>query len=205
MRMGYSFYFADKGLSSTGTESAIEGSYYFNKKWGIGGELIFVHHPFKKGTWKKDIFKVNEVYFGDSQMNMQSIGMFNFMTGPQYAQPLGSNFLLQVKAVAGLSSGIKGRIDGIRDVRGDDKEPAPMNFLITEYKPLPAFVCGTGLSVTGILSSHTGISLFVDYKYSKPAFKFKFPEQYSIQQQPYSEHVSINNLSIGFRLTTLLY
>jgi hypothetical protein len=199
--VGYSFYFDNKGFHPMGTGSAVEGFYYFCKNWGIGSEVIFTHCPFKKENWETDIFNFENTQIKESKINIQSAGIFDFMAGIEYAKPLGSKFLLQIKALAGLRAGLKGQV-GIEGVRKEQGKNVPINLSLLEYKPLPTSVYSLGVAFTGIMTSHAGLSLFVDYKYSYPSFEVKSLKQASIlRQQRQSERISINSLTTGLRFT----
>jgi membrane-associated phospholipid phosphatase len=196
--LGYSFYFDNKGFCSLGTGIAVEGFYYFSKNWGIGSEIAFTHYPFKKESTGTDVFNFKDMQISEPRINIQSAGIFDFMAGMEYSRPLGSKFLLQARAMAGLAAGVKGEVSIDGTVPGEN---TPVSLSLLEYRPLPAPVCGIGVAFTGMMASHVGLSLFADYKYSSPVFEFKFSGQPAAQQQRHTSRTPINSLTVGLRLT----
>jgi membrane-associated phospholipid phosphatase len=199
--IGYSLHVDNKGVHPMGTGSAVEGFYYFSKNWGIGSEVIFTHYPFKKESRGTDILNFENTQFKESRINIQSAGIFDFMAGIEYARPLGSKFLLQIKTLAGLTVGVKGQVD-IEGIRNEKGKNVPVNLSLLEYKPLPAPVYGLGVAFTGMMTSNTGLSLFVDYKYSASSFELKSLKQTSIlRYQSQTKRIPINSLTTGLRFT----
>jgi membrane-associated phospholipid phosphatase len=198
--VGYSFYFDKKGFYPLGTGIAVEGFYYFSKNWGIGSKAVFTHYPFKNESLGTDIFDFEEIQIKEPQMNIQSAGICDFMAGIEYSRPLGSKFLFQAKAMAGLAAGVKGEISIDGTVAGKD---IPLSLSLLEYKPLPAPVCGIGVAFTGMMASHIGLGLLVDYKYSSPVFEIQFSRQAAVRQQQQRSTVRtpINSLTVGLRFT----
>jgi membrane-associated phospholipid phosphatase len=202
MHVGYSFYLDNKGVHPMGIGSAVESFYYFSKNWGIGSEVVFTHYPFKKENWETDIFNYKNIQIKESKINIQSTGIFDFMAGIEYAKPFGSKFLLQIKALAGLSTSVKGQVS-IEGIRKEQEKNVPISLSLLEYKPFPTPVYGLGVACTGMMTSNAGLSLFVDYKYSNPSFEVKPLKQVIIlRQQRHTERISINSLTIGLRFTT---
>jgi membrane-associated phospholipid phosphatase len=199
--VGYSFYLNNKGFHPMGTRSAIEGFYYFSKNWGIGSEVIFTHYPLKKESRRTEIFNSENIQIKDPKINIQSAGIFDFMVGMEYARPLGSKFLLQIKAMTGLTASVRGQV-GIEGIRKEQEKNVPISLSLFEYKPFPAPAYSLGVALTGMMTSNAGLSLFVDYKYSTSTFELKSLKQTSIlRQQRYTKRISINSLTTGLRFT----
>jgi membrane-associated phospholipid phosphatase len=93
VRFGRSFYAGNAGLfGKPGWEGVMEGTCFFNKKWGIGGELGFMHIPFEREV-----------------RGMQSVGLSSLMAGGYYSKSIGKKFILQGKALTGIGIGKTGR------------------------------------------------------------------------------------------------
>jgi membrane-associated phospholipid phosphatase len=198
--VGYSVYFDKRTFYPAGTATAIEGFYYFRKNWGAGGKIIFSHCPFRNESMGIDIYDVGDIQIENPQTNIQSAGMFDFLAGTEYTLPLGSKFLMQIKAMAGLAAGVKGEASIEGTTRDKNGNPVPVNISLLEYRPFPAFTCSTGIAFTGMMASHVGLSLFIDCKHSSPVFEFKSSPQISTQQR-HTERIPVNSLSAGLRLT----
>jgi membrane-associated phospholipid phosphatase len=197
--VGYSFLFDKKGVYPLGTGIAVDGFYYFSKNWGIGSKVVFTHYPFKNESLGTDIFDFEDIQIKEPQMNIQSAGMFDFMAGIEYSRPLGSKFLLQARAMAGLAAGVKGEVSIDGTVSEKD---VPVSLSLLEYRPLPAPVYGIGVAFTGMMASHVGLSLFIDGKHSSPVFEFQFSKQSAMQQQQRrTVRTPINSMTVGLRLT----
>lgn len=204
-RMGYSFDITGGDFSVLGVESSVEGAFYFNKRWGIVGEIIFGNYPIENQEWPDGDFELPEIIIRNPQQDFQSMGMFYFMAGPQYTKMLGSKFLLQVKATAGITIGTKGEMSlyGV----AQDKETGMQEDItlpLVEYKPRNSFVAGTGISFTAMMAPRIGLTWFTDYKYSRLTFDITparktFGEQLDYIQEKGS--MSLNNLSSGLRFT----
>jgi hypothetical protein len=201
--MAYSYCFGSRGAAFSGIEGVLEGAYYFNKRWGMGGKVIFAHFPFMDEDLDEDNFVYKGVQVQKGLLNEQAMGMLSLLVGPQYARTLGSKFLLQVNALAGITVGVKGNININGTFVGENNTSGPITIPLVSYQPLAAFTCGTGFSLTCMMTPRIGISLFSDYKYSKPTFKFTIADELNDfpDEKDLTEQVTVNNLSTGLRFT----
>lgn len=204
VRMGYSFSFDASDISPLGLETAVEGAYFLNKKWGIGGEITFGNYPFPdKAGWTDDMeADFSEAGVTNPKVTLQSIGLLNFMAGPHYAHKLSSKFMLQAKAMTGIMIGPSGLVQ----VEGEIEHEGmmrPFNLPLVEYKPRLSWVGGVGVSLTGMVAPRIGLNLFVDYKYANPTFDISPAENFTGEEFDdlhTSTKASLNNISTGLRL-----
>ena len=170
-RMGYSFDITGGEFSALGMESSIEGAYYFNKRWGLVGEITFGNYPLKNPKWQDGDFELSKIIIKNPQQNFESMGMLYFMAGPQYTKILGSKFLLQVKAVAGITVGTKGEMNlyGIAENKETGMQ-MEITVPLVDYKSRKSFVMGAGGSFTAMMTPRVGVTWFLEYKYSRLIF-----------------------------------
>lgn len=207
-RLGYSIDLSGDRISSLGIESAIEGAYYFNKHWGIVGEAIFGNYPFPNQDWEHGDLEFSNIILKSPQQELESAGFVYLMVGPQYAKSLGSMFLLQAKATAGVMIGLKGdlNLSGVAEnTLTGQKTDIVLPFL--EYSPQTSLAAGVGVSLTAMMTPKLGLTLFTDYKYAEPVFKITpsqktFGEQLNMIEERSS--TTISDLSTGLRFTIFI-
>lgn len=204
-RLGYSIDLSGKNIASLGVESTLEGAYYFNKNWGIMGEVIFGNYPFPNQAWEHGDLEFSEVILRSPQQELESAGFIYLMTGPQYAKFLGSIFLLQAKVSVGTLIGLNGNLNlhGVAENKTTgQKSDIVLPFL--EYNPRTCLVAGAGISLTAMMTPRIGLSLFTDYKYAEPAFDI-YPARKTFSDQLSSlrerQFTQLSNLSTGLRFT----
>lgn len=143
-------------------EAGLEGAYFFNKHWGLGGDMSFTSFPISKGD-ATDPESFEE--FGKVDMITQSIGTLNFAVGPYYALELSKKWLFMAKAHLGVNFGAKGKIsyefEKVHPELGKDLD-------ILTFKPKGAFRATTGTSITYKFNDEIGLAFYIDYHYTKP-------------------------------------
>lgn len=207
-RIGYSIDLGGSRISSLGLESAIEGAYYFNKYWGVGGEVIFGNYPFPNQDWEHGDLNLGEFVLRSPQQELESAGFLYLMAGPQYAKPLGSVFLLQTKLTGGVMIGMNGALNLSGKLEHQTtREEQYITFPLLEYHPRTSLAVGAGASLTAMMTPRLGLSLFADYKYAKPVFKIS-PSQttFGDQLNTLSDRASANmsDLTTGLRFTVFI-
>lgn len=201
IKFGQSFYI--DGLNSfgkLGLEGALEGAYFFNRKWGIGGELGFMHIPFENEVL--DISQWGDESIVNPQMDIQSLGFSSLMVGGYYSKFLSSKFILQSKLLTGIGTGIGGNID-IRAEKEENGIPVEVNMPLMEYSVGKAWIVGGGVSLTMMAAPTLGVSLYVDYKYANPKTKISVSKYYQDDNRLIEqERMSISTLSGGLKLVS---
>ncbi len=201
VKFGQSFYL--DGLNSfgkLGLEGALEGAYFFNRKWGIGGELGFMHIPFENEAL--DISQWEDESTVNPQMDIQSMGFSSLMVGGYYSKFLSSKFIFQSKLLTGIGTGIGGNVD-IRAERQENGIPLEVNIPLVEYSVGKAWLVGGGVSLTMMAAPTLGISLYADYKYANPEAKISVSKYYQDEDRLLEqERLSISALSGGLKLVS---
>lgn len=206
VKFGQSFYLDNlMSLDNMGLEGAIEGAYFFNRKWGIGAELGFMHIPFEREAISS--FGLDDLYLDEDiinpQIDMQSLGLTSLMIGGYYSKFIGSKFILQGKILTGISLGIGGDID----INGEEKnsiEHESVNIPLMEYTLNKALIVGAGTSFTAMIAPTLGISLYIDYKYTNPKAKVKISKYYLDVEDKFvaNNRLPISALSGGLKITS---
>lgn len=201
IKTGSAFYLDMDSFGSMGLEGAIEGAYFFNKRWGIGGELSFMHFPFKQATL--DILSESELAEGfvNPEIDIQSLGFTSLMVGGYYSKFLSSKLILQGKVLTGIGTGVGGDIDIKAEIEGESGEN---NIPFMEYSVKKTWVAGGGVSLTALIAPTLGLSVYVDYKYANPQTKISLSKYYPEIGDTYSdqERLPINALSGGLRIVS---
>lgn len=201
IKLGQAYYIDASYIGNLGIEGAIEGAYFFNKRWGIGGEIGFMHMPFEQESIQ-DWTEVVEV-LDDPYLDMESQGMSTFMLGGYYSKFLGKKWLLQGKVQAGLGIGVGGNIDIVGD-QLDNGVPVEVKVPFLKYNVQNTMVAGCGVSFTFMVAPTLGLSIYTDYKYANPKTRMTDSDYY--QDLPdedkfdESDHLPVSALSGGLRL-----
>lgn len=202
VRAGQSFYIDTRSLEKFGLEGAIEGAYYFNNKWGIGGEIGFLHMPFDRDAVDiKDFGNIPKE--ANPQIDIESFGFSSFMVGGYYAKILSNKFILQGKVLTGLGVGVGGEVN-IEFDQTEGKQTRTITQPIMDYDVKTTWVVGGGVSITGLVAPTLGLSLFVDYKYANPSAKITLSEFYTGIDDRFIEksRLKISALTAGVKISS---
>lgn len=204
VRLGQAFYLDDfKSFGKLGLEGALESAYFFNRKWGIGGEIGFMHMPFEREAI--DLFEWDELppNISNQQLDVQSLGFASLMVGGYYNKTLSSKFLLQGKVLTGIGTGIGGNIDFIAD-RDENGVVSEIDVPFLEYSVATSWVVGGGISLTGMVAPTMGLSLYADYKYANPKSKISVSKYYEEIEEKLldDDRMPISSLTFGLKLVS---
>jgi hypothetical protein len=204
VRFGQSFYIDNlKSFEKFGLEGAVEGAYFFNRKWGIGAELGFMHIPFKRESL--DLLEWDGLPEGvmNPQIEMQSLGLSSLVVGGYYSEFIGKKFILQGKALTGIGIGIGGDID-IHAGRKVNGEQIEMNIPLMEYTINNAWIIGGGISLTMMIAPTLGVSLYADYKYTNPKARMYVSKYYPDMDDKFLDdgRLPVSALSRGLKLVS---
>lgn len=188
--------------SQTGFEAGLEGAYYFNENWGVGGDFSFVSFPIST-----DDIAVSDPDFASAtaQIVTEPIGALNFTVGPHYSYRIAPGWVAQARIGAGVSFGASGKISFKVADFDDDNNIINDEFALLTYKPDTAFKMNGGLSLTYMLNPELGITAYSDYHYSNPMFTFTFADNVTDAEPlniiSVSERDRIDYFTAGLRLT----
>jgi membrane-associated phospholipid phosphatase len=201
VKFGQTFYMDGlKSFGKLGLEGTLEGAYFLNKKWGIGGELGFMHIPFKPAAMEWDELPED---IANPQTDVQSLGFPALMVGGYYSKILGRMFILQGKILAGIGAGIGGDID-LRAERKTGEKWVETTIHLAEYSVKNTWVIGGGASLTMMVAPTLGLALYADYKYASPKAKISISEYYREMEDESSNdsQMILSALSVGLKLAS---
>jgi membrane-associated phospholipid phosphatase len=204
VRFGQSFYIDNLvSFGKLGLEGAVEGAYFFNKRWGIGAELGFMHIPFERKALDMMEWGGLPENIVNPRMDTQSLGLSSLMIGGYYSKFVGKKFILQGKVLTGAGIGTGGNID-MRAEKRINGGRAEINIPLMEYSINNTWIIGGGASLTMMIAPTLGISLYADYKYAHPEAKLSISNHYSDIEDKFltDECLSISALSGGVKLVS---
>lgn len=202
IKLGNAFYLDGlKSFDKLGLEGAMEGAYFFNKKWGIGGELGFMHMPFEQEVI--DLFDQEDLPedITNTRMDVQSLGFTSLMIGGYYSKALGAKLILQGKILTGFGTGIGGNMN-IKADRNIDGVISEIDIPFMEYTVGSSWMIGGGVSLTGMVAPTLGLALYMDYKYTNPKIETSVSKYYEdIDNRLLDKgRLPISSLSAGLKL-----
>lgn len=182
----------------TGFEFGLEGAYFFNKNWGIGGNFSFSSFPispirfdFDDPTWKSfDIVT-------------QSLGFINMDIGPYFAYEFSDKWLMMLKTTIGYSSPSSGKVlikNELIDLPNNEYE-------VASYRPSKSIRWTNGVSATYKLNPNLGVSAYANYSLSDSEIFYSFAEELKNDEEigEFFNNVSnkekINYFTLGLKLT----
>jgi membrane-associated phospholipid phosphatase len=195
---GRSFYIDDlKSFGELGWEGAVEGAYFFNRRWGAGAELGFMHIPFEREAMDFPEWDGLPEGIMNPQIDIQSLGLSSLMAGGYYAKFLGKKFILQGKALAGIGIGTGGSIDFRAEGKAGD-----IHIPLMKYSINRTWMIGGGVSLTMMIAPTLGLSLYADYKYVNPKTEISISKYYPDleDESPDAGRLPISALSGGLKL-----
>lgn len=149
----------EPGISSkSGFKIATEGAYFFNKNFGVGGEIGFQSFP---NTIDPVIIEEFKGYGYD--IIAQSAGNRLYYTGLFYQVPFGKN-AIGTKLLAGVISGPSMEIY-IREIveNPDSSDPPAEETIYQQLNPNTTFGMETGVYYKRILNDNLSINAYFDY------------------------------------------
>ncbi|MTG97278.1 MULTISPECIES: phosphatase PAP2 family protein [Myroides] len=189
----------NESLAKMGWEAGLEGAYFFNRHWGIGGQIMVASFPFSE-----EKLSAPENHQIDAKVLSESMGNLTFSVGPYYAFHFGEKWNLMLKALGGYSTGADGNIS--LKVRSSDIDIPDLEngqLQIASYKPADTFQFTAGMALTYNITDNLGVTLYSDFNHSQA--KMKYTINKSILEEGDSQintfHQPFNYMSLGFRLT----
>lgn len=189
----------EEALAKLGWEAGLEGAYFFNKHWGLGGQIAVASFPFSED-------KVNDPDAPNikGKVLSQSMGNLTFSVGPYYAIHFSDRWNLMIKALGGYSIGADGNISLkvlSHEVHIPELEDGKVQ--LAEYKPANVFQFTTGLALTYNITDNLGITAYSDFNHSQSKITYKINDDILEEGDLKINTVKhpLNYLSMGVRLT----
>lgn len=191
------------GLSQSktiGFEAGLEGAYFFNKHWGVGGEMSFNTFPVRAVSLPTDDPDIQNL-----RLTTESIGLLNFSVGPYFAYDINKDVQLKLKANAGYSKAATGKI--YAEFNDMDETPEKQNLHLASYIPSNAFRFGTGIDLTYKFNSQIGLTGYADFYRTSSKITYEFEEpvldeiELANELNNSSSRENISYVSLGLKLT----
>ncbi|RQO70616.1 PAP2 family protein [Pedobacter sp. KBW06] len=190
-----------------GFNYGLEGAWFINKNFGIGGEFAFTSFPLNSD--KVDLGpELGEISNG---LFTQALGVRYLNIGPYFSLPLANNWFVTAKLNAGLSSGSNGNI--ILNIKEEyQKEYGTAELPYLKYKPRAAFSWSAGMGIQKRIGRNTAIKAYTTYFNS--AHKFDMQGLQDIDDDghyiyeplpPDYNKTRFNHLTFGLGITAFLW
>jgi membrane-associated phospholipid phosphatase len=192
-----------------GWEAGLEGAYFFNKSWGLGGQFSITSFSINRQSVLDEAEEDESLKELDPNFITESLGTMNFLIGPYYSLDLSKNWNLMFKGLIGYSIGAKGNIDVrfnsaiLQEMDPDfNIEEDEITIKLASYKPLNTFKLTGGMSLTYNINEQIGISLYSDFHHSKPIMAYSFDEDLfdGVDAEEVKSRHQLNYFSIGLNL-----
>lgn len=188
-----------ESLAQLGWEAGIEGAYFFNKHWGLGGQIAIASFPFSE-----DKVDTPDEPTIDAKILSESMGNLTFSIGPYYAIHFSDQWNLMIKALGGYSVGAHGTISlKVLSHEVNIPEMQEDKVQIAEYKPANVFQFTGGLALTYNITDNLGATIYSDFNHSQSKITYKIDDNILEPEEPQINVVKhpFNYLSTGIRLT----
>lgn len=176
--------------SETGFRISSEGAYFFNKYFGIGGEIGFQSFP---NSIDSDV----ELEFNNLGYEIlpESSGNTMYYAGGYFQYPFGKN-ALGTKLLLGAISGPNTKVF-IRELSQNlpDEDEFPEDILYADYEPSTTFSWATGVQYTRVLNDNMAMKFYVDYNNADLKYSVSYLDPESIDNGPLIYSPRVNKIT----------
>ncbi|WP_052496182.1 phosphatase PAP2 family protein [Pedobacter lusitanus] len=194
-------------FNKDGFNLGLEGAWFMNKNFGIGGELAFTSFPLNsdKAYLDPDIAQISNGLF------TQALGVKYLNIGPYFSLPLAHNWFITAKANAGISAGSTGNF--ILNIKPEyQKEFGTAELPYIRYSPGTAASWSAGIGIQKRIGRNTAIKAYTTYFNSTHKFDMdalndmdndghftyeRLPEAYG--------KTKYNNITFGLGITAFIW
>lgn len=149
-----------------GFNLGIEGAWFINRNFGIGGEFAFSSFPVssEKVILDDDLKAISE------DLYTQPIGIRYFNIGPYFSYPLPNNWFITAKLNTGVSYGSSGNVI-LKLNPAAEKEYGRPELPIMQYKPKRAPSWTAGIGIQKRIARNVAIKAYTTYLNSRHGFE----------------------------------
>lgn len=186
-----------------GFKIAFEGAYFFNRHFGVGGEIGFQSFP-------NTISAVLEQEFDDRGVEVipESSGNRMYYFGPYYQIPFRKN-AIGAKLNIGVISGPNTKIYVREKQQTLDVKDQPLEYVYADYDPKSSFSYGTGAYYRRVLSKNLSIGAYFDYNIADLSYGVTYMEDFNNGDPTYfpkeDKTTNYDSYSIGANLNIMLW
>lgn len=166
----------ERNIAKVGSTIGNEAAWFFNKNFGIGGQLSFISYGFTQSSVEIG-FVGFEDYFED-EIEFQTLGSSYLMVGPYSFFSINNFWAISSKFNFGFSKGAKGR--AISDVRYEYQTDLGKEQAVMEFYPGYSFGFATDVSIIRKLSRTLNLKAYMEYFYSNPYMNYRQVESVDV-------------------------
>ncbi len=191
------------GISAqTGFRISFEGAYFFNRSFGLGGEIGFQSFPQKIDQAVKDEFQ-NEGY----EIIPQAAGNRMYYVGPHYQFPFGKN-AIGTKFLLGAIAGPNTEIF-LREFSSTLPDGEIQEIIYARYTPYTNFSWATGIYYKRVVSDNISLSVYFDYNNANSKYDLTYLDRIEngtpIYAPTETSVTNWNSYSVGASLNIMLW
>ena len=197
-----------KGIYTTrGFSSGVEGAWFLNKNFGIGGEFTFSGFPVNSKNLVLDT-EISEISTG---IYTEAFGVSYLHAGSYFSLPLAHNWFLTGKINGGISTGSAGNIALILN-EAYAKEFGVSEISYIKYKPQPTQSFSLGAGIQKRVGRNTAIKAYSNYFLSSHNFKISKLQDidddgiFTYENMPTNYFkLKFNHVTFGLGLTAFIW
>ncbi|MBI9065358.1 MAG: phosphatase PAP2 family protein [Marinilabiliaceae bacterium] len=194
----------DDIYAHTGFTAGLEGAYFFNRRFGIGGQILIT--SFSINSDNLEIIPELRPYI--SKLNTQAMGSAYYMAGPYFHTNLGNEFSLMMNVTAGYSRGAEGSIIG-KLTPANQQIMKTKEIPLIQYNPGDAFAWSPGGQVWKRLNDRIALGLYGHYIFNTPEMDTYDITDYSPETKEITRtytdtfEIDFSQWSVGFTINAL--
>lgn len=194
-------------FNKTGFNLGMEGAWFINKNFGIGGELAFTSFPLNsdRAVLDPDILEISNGLY------TQALGVKYLNIGPYFSLPLANNWFITAKVNAGISAGSNGNF--ILNIKPEyQKDFGTDELPYIRYKPQTASSWSAGIGIQKRIGRNTAIKAYTSYFGSTHKFDIEILNDRDNDGRFIYEplpgnfgRTKYNNISFGLGITAFIW
>lgn len=188
-----------------GFKIAFEGAYFFNRNFGVGGEIGFQSFPNTISAALEQEFDA-----AGFEVIAQSSGNRMYYFGPYYQIPFGKN-AIGAKLNAGVISGPNAKIY-VRDKQQTlelMEDGQPIEYIYADYDPKTSFSYGAGPYYRRVLNKNLSIGAYFDYNIADLKYGVTYMEAFNNGNPTYfpkeNKTTNYDSYSFGANVNIMLW
>lgn len=197
-----------KGVFATrGFNSGIEGAWFLNKNFGIGGEFSFSGFPVNS----KNLVLEKQLLAFSEGIHTEAFGVAYLHAGSYFSMPLSHNWFLTGKINGGLSTGSAGNVV-LHLSEKYQQQFGKTEVSYIKYKPQPTQSFSIGGGIQKRIGRNTAIKVYSNYFLSSHNFKISKLQEieedgtliYADMPMNYLK-LRLSHVTLGFGLTAFIW
>ncbi|MCT4613859.1 MAG: phosphatase PAP2 family protein [Marinifilaceae bacterium] len=190
---------SSSGLNTkAGFSTGIEAAYFWNHKFGIGGQLGVSAFELKSDLKSIETKEASFVNF-----NPESLGFTYLLAGPYVNLKLSPKTSIMGNLALGMSFGAEGNIKSDAIIKESNRVIQSIDFV--EFKPHNGFAWSAGLKLRRAINNQIGIEIHTNYTDNRPSMRtYTKSRALSISEElkkSSSHRLNLSNIGLGIGLS----